>query len=64
MMGADLDELMIVSCLFPAMRWSLSLVRPVIIAREGNVLRLYRMPLVVLLDEFRAKLFIKQLNRE
>ncbi|AFK70182.1 hypothetical protein YSA_06335 [Pseudomonas putida ND6] len=33
-----------------------------LIAREGNVLRLYRMPMLLRLDEFRAELFIAQLN--
>lgn len=62
MMRANLDELVIVSCLFPAMRWSASIARSVLIAREGNVLRLYRMPMLLRLDEFRAELFIAQLN--
>ncbi|AOE87971.1 hypothetical protein THL1_5424 [Pseudomonas sp. TCU-HL1] len=62
MMRADLDELMIVSCLFPRMKWTSSVTRPVLIAREGNVLRLYWMPLLLWLDECCAELFIEQLN--
>ncbi|MEB0144500.1 hypothetical protein QN377_15310 [Pseudomonas sp. CCC4.1] len=63
MMRADLDELMVVSCLCPAMKWSSSVTRPVLISREGNVLRLYWMPLLLCLDEYRAGIFIGQLNR-
>ena len=62
MMRANLDELVIVSCLFPAMKWSASVARSVLIAREDNVLRLYCMPMLLRLDEFRAELFIAQLN--
>lgn len=62
MMHADLDELMLVSGLFPEMRWSASVTRSVVIAREGNVLRLYWMPLLLWLDPFRAKLFVGELN--
>jgi len=62
MMRANLDELVVVSCLFPTMRWSASVARSVLIAREGNVLRLYRMPMLLRLDEFRAEVFIAQLN--
>lgn len=64
MMRADLDELMIISCLFPGMKWSPSITRPVLIASEGNVLRLYWIPLLLRLDEFRAELFIEQLNQK
>lgn len=64
MMRADLDELMIVSCLFPGMKWSSSVTRPVVIAREDNVLRLYWMPILLRLDEFRAQLFVRELNGE
>jgi hypothetical protein len=63
MMRADLDELLAVSCLFPGMKWAASETRPVVIAREGNVLRLYWMPLLLWLDECCAELFIEQLNR-
>lgn len=62
MMRANLDELVVVSCLFPAMRWSASVAQSVLIAREGNVLRLYRMPMLLRLDKFRAEVFITQLN--
>ncbi len=51
MMQADLDELMVVSCLFPGMQWAASETRPVLIGREGNILRLYWMPLLLWLDE-------------
>lgn len=63
MMRANMDDLMIVSCLCPAMRWSAFAARSVLIGREGNVLRLYRMPVLLQLDEFRAELFVAQLNR-
>ncbi|MNG27531.1 hypothetical protein D3C84_1126630 [compost metagenome] len=64
MMRADLDELMIVSCMFPGMKWSFSTKRPVVIAKEGNVLRLYCVPLLLRLDECCAELFIEQLNHK
>ncbi|WP_258154620.1 hypothetical protein [Pseudomonas sp. 17053703] len=63
MMQADLDELLVVSCLFPGMQWAASETRPVLIGRDGNILRLYWMPLLLWLDECCAELFIEQLNR-
>ncbi len=51
MMQADLEELMVVSCLFPSMHWTASETRPVLIGRDGNILRLYWMPLLLWLDE-------------
>lgn len=63
MMRADLDELMVVSCLCLGMKWSSSVTRPVLISREGNVLRLYWMPLLLWMDEYRAGIFIGELNR-
>ncbi len=62
MMQADLDDLMVVSCLFPRMQWTVSETRPVLIGRDGNILRLYWMPVLLLLDRDRAELFIDQLN--
>lgn len=62
MMQADLNELMIVSCLFPGMQWAASETRPVLIGRDGNILRLYWMPVLLRLDEFRAAVFIQELN--
>ncbi|MCY1459278.1 hypothetical protein D9M71_767420 [compost metagenome] len=64
MMQADLDELMVVSRLFPGMQWAASEARPVLIGRDGNILRLYWMPLLLWLDECCAALFIEQLNRK
>ena len=64
MMQADLDELMVVSCLFPGMQWAASETRPVLIGREGNILRLYWMPLLLGMDEYCAAFFIEQLNRK
>lgn len=63
MMRIDLDELMIISSLFPSMEWSSSVTRPVLIAKECNVLRLYWMPLLLSMDECCANHFIEQLNR-
>ena len=41
MMRADLDELMVVSCLCPGMKWSSSVTRHVLISRDApiNLLR-------------------------
>lgn len=62
MMSVDLDELLFVSCLCPELDWSASSTRPVIIASEGKVLRLYWMPKLLRLDPFRADLLIGELN--
>lgn len=62
MMKVDLGDLLFVSRLYPEMRWSSSASRRVLIARDGNVLRLYWMPVLLWLDEHRAGLFIDQLN--
>jgi len=44
MMIADLSDLLVVSCLCPRMKWSTSTTRRFVIAREGNVLHVYWMP--------------------
>ncbi len=62
MICADMDELIVVSCLFPDWSWSSSPARHVIVATDGVVLRLYRMPLLLRLDPFRADLFVCELN--
>ena len=41
MMQADLTELLVVSRLIPRLIWSVSATRPVVIARDENLLRLY-----------------------
>lgn len=64
MMSADLDELILVSCLCPGLVWSASSTRPLIVASDGTVLRLYWMPVLLRLDLFRAELFIGELNGE
>lgn len=64
MMQADLEELMVVSCLFPGMQWASSVTRPVLIGRDGNILRLYWMPLLLWMDDCCAALFVEQLNRK
>jgi len=58
-MQADLEELMVVSCLFPGMQWAASEARPVLIGRDGNILRLYWMPLLLLMDDCCAALFVE-----
>ena len=62
MMSANLDELMLVSCLCPELVWSASSTRSVIVANDGTVLRLYWMPLLLCLDPFRAEVFVSELN--
>jgi len=44
------------------MQWAASEARPVLIGRDGNILRLYWMPVLLRLDEFRAAVFIQELN--
>ncbi|MHC8390184.1 hypothetical protein ACYZTM_19605 [Pseudomonas sp. MDT2-39-1] len=62
MMSADLDELMLVSFLCPELVWSASSTRPVIVASDETVLRLYWMPVPLRQDPFRAELFVCELN--
>jgi hypothetical protein len=62
MMSADQEELMLVSRLCPELFWSTSSTRPVIVASEGTVLRLYWMPVPLRLDPCRTELFVAKLN--
>jgi hypothetical protein len=62
MMRADLVELRLLSQLFPAWEWSSVRSRQVILAEEGDVMRLYWMPAALLVDAYRAELFIVELN--
>ncbi|WP_313037055.1 hypothetical protein [Stutzerimonas nitrititolerans] len=63
-MRADLQELVVLSQLCPAMVWTWrkSSGRHVIVASEGSVIHIYWMPALLCLDEFRAQLFIQELN--
>lgn len=63
-MRADLQELVVLSQLCPSMVWSWqeSSGRRVIVASDGCVIRIYWMPALLCLDEFRAQLFIQELN--
>lgn len=62
MMRADLHELLVLSAMFPSWSWRHATARHVIVATEGSVIRLYWMPALLCLDEFRARLFVQQLN--
>ncbi|MGX0954491.1 hypothetical protein AB7M18_000619 [Pseudomonas viridiflava] len=62
MMSADLQQLMLLAAMFPSWRWRLAVGRRVVVASEGVVLRLYWMPVILSLDDFRAQLFVQQLN--
>jgi len=62
MMSADLEDLLLVSRLCPELKWSSSVARRVVVSRDGNVLRLYWMPVLLLLDEFLVAEFIQELN--
>lgn len=62
MIHADMEELLIASCLFPNWSWSLSTTCHVLVATEGVVTRLYWMPVLLRLDPFRAELFVSELN--
>lgn len=62
MIRADLNDLVVVSCLFPRWQWSLSPTRDVLVARDGVVLRIYWMPVLLRLDPLRADLFVSELN--
>ncbi|AZD52737.1 hypothetical protein C4K19_0931 [Pseudomonas chlororaphis subsp. aurantiaca] len=62
MMCADLQELVVLSAMFPSWSWRQATARRVIVASEGSVIRLYWMPALLYLDEFRGQLFVQQLN--
>lgn len=63
MMKAELDQMFMLSRLYPAWQWSAVPARHVIVAADGVVLRLYWMPALLRIDEFRAQLFVQELNR-
>lgn len=63
MMRAELDQMFMLSRLYPAWQWSAVPARHVIVAADGVVLRLYWMPALLRIDEFRAQLFVQELNR-
>lgn len=63
MMRAELDQMLMLSRLYPAWQWSAVPARHVIVASDGVVLRLYWMPVLLRIDEFRAQLFVQELNR-
>ncbi len=62
MMRADLQELLVLSAMFPSWSWRQMAARRVIVATEGSVIRLYWMPALLCLDELRCQLFVQQLN--
>lgn len=62
MMYADMKDLAVLSAMFPSWSWRLAVRRRVFVASEGPVIRLYWMPALLSLDEFRAQLFVKELN--
>lgn len=62
MMYADMEDLALLSAMFPSWSWRLGGRRRVFVASEGPVIRLYWMPALLSLDEFRAQLFVKELN--
>lgn len=63
-MRVDLQELVVLSQLCPAMVWTCreSSGRHVIVASDGCVIHIYWMPALLRIDEFRAQLFIQELN--
>lgn len=63
MMRAELDQMIMLSRLYPAWQWSAVAARHVIVASDGDVIRMYWMPALLRLDEFRAQLFVQELNR-
>lgn len=62
MIRADLNDLVVVSCLFPRWQWSMSPTRDVLVARDGVVLRIYWIPVLLRLDPSHAHLFVSELN--
>ncbi|MDG1580947.1 hypothetical protein [Pseudomonas sp. GOM6] len=66
MIRADLDELLVLSRLFPAWTWAALPDRNVIVAADADagVLRPYWMPALLCMDTHLAAKFVLQLNSE
>ena len=62
MIRADLDELLVLSRLFPAWTWAALPDRNVIVAADAGVLRPYWMPALLRMDTHLAAQFVLQLN--
>jgi hypothetical protein len=60
---ADMGQLLQLAQRHPAWHWTVVRGRA-IAASDGAVIRLFALPTLLLLDEFRAQLFIRELNRE
>ncbi|CAM3296203.1 hypothetical protein BZK31_14895 [Pseudomonas floridensis] len=62
MMYADQQQLVVLSAMFPSWIWRVAIGRRVVVASDGVVIRAYWIPALLWLDEFRALLFVQQLN--
>lgn len=62
MMLADMEQMFIVSRLYPSWVWTTMKARHVIVAANGAVLRAYWMPALLRMDELFAEQFVMALN--
>jgi hypothetical protein len=60
---ADMGQLLQLALRYPAWHWTVVRGRA-ITASDGAVIRLFALPTLLLLDEFRADLFVGELNCE
>ncbi len=62
MMLADMEQMFIVSRLYPSWVWTTMKARHVIVAADGAVLRAYWMPVLLRIDDLFAEQFVLALN--
>lgn len=62
MMRADMEQMFLLSRLYPSWFWSAVTARHVIVATDGIVLRVYWMPALLRMDTLFAKRFVLELN--
>lgn len=64
MMPADMEQMFIVSRLYPSWVWTAMKARHVIVASDGAVLRAYWMPVLLRVDDLFAEQFVLALNTD
>ncbi|HBO1669577.1 hypothetical protein ACM7I5_30155 [Pseudomonas aeruginosa] len=62
MMRADMEQMFLISRLYPSWAWSAVTARHVIVAADGSVLRVYWMPALLRMDDLFAEQFVLALN--
>ncbi|HCF6085738.1 TPA: hypothetical protein NIH71_005867 [Pseudomonas aeruginosa] len=62
MMRADMEQMFLLSRLYPSWSWWAVTARHVIVAADGIVLRVYWMPALLRMDTLFAERFVLELN--